>query len=282
MAQAFALGCLRAPQHRKAGLDMAGQRQMEQHNPLRLAGLSALVTGGSRGIGRAIAQALTQAGCEVTIMGRDAASLDEAVGHGVAAHALCGDVTDLQALASLMAGRSVDILVNNAGTAISAPFAQQDPAAFAAMTAQHLSAPAELARLLLPAMLAKGFGRIINIGSTASVQGYQGVAAYVAAKHAILGLTRALALEVAKKGVTVNAVCPGFTATDLILDSMADTARKTGQTAEEVLAKFVSKKPLGRLVEPAEVAFAVVMLADPQASAINGQGLIVDGGESIA
>ena len=108
------------------------------------------------------------------------------------------------------------------------------------------------------------------------------MAAYVAAKHAILGLTRALALEVAKKGVTVNAVCPGFTATDLILESMADTARKTGQTPEEVLAKFVSKKPLGRLVEPAEVAFAVVMLADPLASAINGHGVVVDGGESIA
>ena len=278
MSKAGALFCPTAETHRKAGLDMAGQREGQQ----RLAGLSALVTGGSRGIGLAIAQALTQAGCGVTIMGRHAASLDEAVRNGVAKHQISADVTDLDALAALMAGKQFDILVNNAGTAISAPFAKQDPAAFAAMTAQHLAAPAELSRLLLPAMLAKGFGRIINIGSTASVQGYQGVAAYVAAKHAILGLTRALALEVAKKGVTVNAVCPGFTATDLILESMADTARKTGQTPEEVLAKFVSKKPLGRLVEPAEVAFAVVMLADPLASAINGQGLVVDGGESIA
>jgi NAD(P)-dependent dehydrogenase (short-subunit alcohol dehydrogenase family) len=261
---------------------MAGQRQGQQQNQPRLAGLSALVTGGSRGIGLAIAHALTQAGCDVTVMGRQAASLEDAVRQGAAQQMIIADVTDLDALSPLLAGRHFDILVNNAGTAISAPFAKQDPAAFAAMTAQHLSAPAELARLLLPAMLAKGFGRIINIGSTASVQGYQGVAAYVAAKHAILGLTRALALEVAKKGVTVNAVCPGFTATDLILESMAEAARKTGQTPEEVLAKFVSKKPLGRLVEPKEVAFAVVMLADPQASAINGQGVIVDGGESIA
>ena len=261
---------------------MAGQRQGQQHNQPRLAGLAALVTGGSRGIGLAIAHALTQAGCDVTVMGRQAAGLEDAIRQGAAQQRIIADVTDLDTLSPLMAGRCFDILVNNAGTAISAPFAKQDPSAFAAMTAQHLSAPAELSRLLLPAMLAKGFGRIINIGSTASVQGYQGVAAYVAAKHAILGLTRALALEVAKKGVTVNAVCPGFTATDLILESMADTARKTGQTPEEVLAKFVSKKPLGRLVEPAEVAFAVVMLADPQASAINGQGVIVDGGESIA
>ncbi len=261
---------------------MAGQRQGEQYHQQRLAGLTALVTGGSRGIGVAIAQALTQAGCEVTIIGRHAASLDEALRQGAAHHSLRADVTDLGGLVSLMAGRHFDILVNNAGSAVSAPFSQQDPAVFAAMSAQHLAAPAELSRLLLPAMLGKGFGRIINIGSTASVQGYQGVAAYVAAKHAILGLTRALALEVAKKGVTVNAVCPGFTATDMILDSMADTARKTGQSPEEVLAKFVSRKPLGRLVEPAEVAFAVVMLADPLASAINGQGVIVDGGESIA
>lgn len=248
----------------------------------QLAGLRALVTGGSRGIGLAIAKALVAAGAEVTIMGRHADSLARAVEQGAAHHAVEADVTDLAALSTLLADRPVDILVNNAGGAISAPFMKQGADAFAQMTAQHLAAPAELSRLVLPSMLAKGFGRIINIGSTASIQGYQGVAAYVSAKHAILGLTRALALEVAKKGVTVNAVCPGFTATDLILDSMAETARKTGQTPEEVLAKFVAKKPLGRLVEPGEVAYAVVMLADPLAAAINGQAIVVDGGESIA
>lgn len=261
---------------------MAGQGRTDRDKGQSLAGLRALVTGGSRGIGLAIAGALTAAGADVTIMGRKAGSLEAVLQQGQAHHAITADVTDLDALGASLAGLPFDILVNNAGTAISAPFDKQDPAAFAAMTAQHLSAPAELSRMLLPAMLEKGFGRIINIGSTASVQGYQGVAAYVAAKHAILGLTRALALEVAKKGVTVNAVCPGFTATDLIMDSFEQTARKTGQTAAEVLAKFASKKPLGRLVEPAEVAHAVVMLADPLASAINGQAIIVDGGESIA
>ena len=261
---------------------MAGQHQREQRAQDGLSGLRALVTGGSRGIGLAIAQSLTQANLDVTIMGRQAASLDEALAKGAARHALVADVTDIPALSALLADQHFDILVNNAGGAISAPFMKQGAEAFHEMHAQHVAAPAELSRLLLPKMQAKGFGRIINIGSTASVQGYQGVAAYVSAKHAILGLTRALALEVAKTGVTVNAVCPGFTATDLILDSMAATARKTGQTAEEVLAKFVAKKPLGRLVNPEEVAYTVLMLADPRSSAINGQAIVVDGGESIA
>lgn len=261
---------------------MVGQRHSEAGSRPRLAGLSALVTGGSRGIGLAIARALSEAGCMVTVMGRQAHSLDDAIAQGAAHEAIVADVTDLAGLTTQLAERRFDILVNNAGGAISAPFARQDPAAFAQMTSQHVAAPAELARLLLPQMLEKGFGRIINIGSTASIQGYQGVAAYVAAKHAVLGLTRALALEVAKKGVTVNAVCPGFTATDLIMDSFVQTAKKTGQTPEEVLAKFVAKKPLGRLVQPDEVAYAVVMLADPLAAAINGQAIVVDGGESIA
>lgn len=251
-----------------------------------LNGRSALVTGGSRGIGRAIAQALSIAGCDVTIIGRTQASIDRAVADGVAERGICLDVGDTaalyQVLKTLASHQAVDILVNNAGTAISRPFDKQDTAAFLSMLTQHVLAPAEAARALLPGMKARAMGRIINIGSTASVKGYAYLTAYVAAKHAMLGLTRALALEVARTGVTVNCICPGFVATDLVMDGMAARAAKEARPVEVVLADFSNTKPQGRLVDPSEIAAAVLWLVSDAAAAVTGQAIMVDGGESIA
>jgi NAD(P)-dependent dehydrogenase (short-subunit alcohol dehydrogenase family) len=137
-------------------------------------------------------------------------------------------------------------------------------------------------RAVLPGMVERGFGRIVNIASTAGLKGYAYVAPYVAAKHAVVGLTRALAVETARSGVTVNALCPGYTDTALVRDSAARTAAKTGGTAEDVIAKLAAANPQGRLVRPDEVAAAAVWLASDAAAAVNGQAIAIDGGETAA
>ena len=173
----------------------------------------------------------------------------------------------------------VDILVNNAGAASSAPFLKTDAGALRAMLAVNLEAPAESARLVLPGMLTRRWGRIVNVASTAGLKGYPYVSAYVAAKHGLVGLTRALALEVANKGVTVNAVCPGFTDTDLVARSIEAITGKTGRSEDEARAALSASNPQGRLITPDEVATTIVWLCGDSASGVNGTAVPVAGGE---
>jgi NAD(P)-dependent dehydrogenase (short-subunit alcohol dehydrogenase family) len=239
-----------------------------------LSGLEALVTGGGTGIGAACAAALTASGARVTVMGRRATPLHAVVERGDAAAFLQGDVTAPPALPAFA------ILVNAAGAAESAAFLQSDDALFERMWRVNVMGAVAVTRAVLPPMLHAGFGRVVHIASTASLKGYSYVSAYVAAKHGLLGFARALAQEVAAKGVTVNAVCPGFTETDIVADSVARIVAKTGRSAAEARAEFAKHNPQRRLVRPEEVAEAVLMLCTPGASAINGQAIAVDGGET--
>jgi 3-hydroxybutyrate dehydrogenase len=249
-----------------------------------LAGRHALVTGGSRGIGRAVAAALTQAGATVTVLGRDQATLAQAVTEGDAAGFAVADVTDAAAVGAGIAGAAakrgpIDILVANAGGAESAPFAKADPEQFRRMLELNVMGTIHAIRAVLDGMVARRSGRVVAIASTAGLKGYAYVSAYCAAKHAVVGLVRALALETAATGVTVNAVCPGYTATDMVRESAARIAAKTGRPAEEAVAAMVRNNPLGRLITPDEVAAAVVFLCSPEAAAITGTTLSIAGGE---
>ncbi|MDI1326112.1 MAG: SDR family NAD(P)-dependent oxidoreductase [Brevundimonas sp.] len=252
---------------------------------MSLTGHHAVVTGAGSGIGRAAAERLAEAGCQVTLIGRHVARLNETADRiGDLAFAAPADVTDPDALAAAIeVGRDrfgpIDILINNAGAATSAPFLKTDADAFRAMLALNLEAPAEAARLVLPGMLTRRWGRIVNVASTAGLKGYAYVSAYVAAKHGLVGLTRSLALEVASKGVTVNAVCPGFTDTDLVAKSIDSIIARTGRSEEEARAALATSNPQGRLITPDEVAQTIVWLCGDGASGVNGAAVPVAGGE---
>ena len=253
---------------------------------LSLQGRHAVVTGAGRGIGAVIAHALAQEGARVSLMGRRLDAL-RAVAQTLPGgpHATVAvDVTDEASVtAAFAAAREqlgpVAMLVNNAGQAESAPFAKTSLDLWQRMLAVNLTGSFLCAQQALPDMLAAGWGRIVNIASTSGLKGYAYVSAYTAAKHGVVGLTRSLALEVARKGVTVNAVCPGYTETDILRESIANVVEKTGRDPDEVLAQFAAGNPQGRVVQPEEVADTVLWLCRDGASAINGQAVSVCGGE---
>lgn len=252
-----------------------------------LEGKHAVVTGGARGIGAACARALLLHGARVTIAGRDAQALAHAAEEMRALGEIASQIIDVSDAASVQAGfaaiaahsGAIEILVNNAGQAAPAPFLKTDAAHWQRMLDVNLSGTFYCTQAALPGMLAAGWGRIVNVASTAGLTGYRYVAAYVAAKHGVVGLTRALALEVATKGVTVNAVCPGYTETEIVREAVANIMAKTGRSEQQARAELAAANPQQRLVQPEEVANTVAWLCQPGAAAMNGQAIAVAGGE---
>ena len=245
----------------------------------------ALVTGGGRGIGKAIARALAGAGAKVAVAARSRDEV-EAVAREIAASGSLPLVCDVTVRAEVARTvddvirklGSLDILVNNAGLAESAPLARTDEAMWDRALATNLTSTYLFTRASLPGMVGRGWGRVVNVASTSGKVGGAYLAAYCASKHGVVGFTRALALETAGKGVTVNAVCPGYVRTDLAERAVRNIAEKTGMTPPQARAKLEASNPQGRFVEPEEVAALVLFLCGEEARGVNGQAINLDGG----
>ena len=243
-----------------------------------------MITGGGTGIGAAIASVLKADGARISLLGRRRDALQataDAIGGATVAPA---DVTDPEAVDSAFAtataaNGAVDILVNSAGIALTAPFVKTDLDVLRKIWRVNVEGVFTCTQAALPAMIEAGFGRIVNVASTAGLKGYAYTSAYTMSKHAVIGLTRSLALETAGRGVTVNSVCPGFTDTDLTAGSVETIVATTGRSADEARAALSRTNPLKRLIRPDEVADAVRWLVGPAASAITGQSIIVAGVE---
>ncbi len=252
-----------------------------------LAGLHAVVTGGGRGIGAAIAHRLIGAGAQVSLVGRSLANLQQqtrklsSLGR---VQSFTAEVSEKESVTEAFNRAranfgEVSILVNNAGQTESAPFLKTDEALWQRMLAVNLTGTFLCTYAALPDMLHQGFGRVINIASTAGLTGYPYVAAYCASKHGVVGLTRALAIELAERNITVNAVCPGYTETDLVSRTVRNIVARTGRSESEARAALTRFNPQHRLIQPEEVANTVAWLCLPGSESITGQAIAVAGGE---
>lgn len=249
-----------------------------------LNGKTALITGGGRGIGREIALAFARNGARIAVAARTTEQVEQVAKEiGNNAIALVCDVSDSESVARMFSDMrerlgDADILVNNAGIAESATFVTTTDELWHRHISINLSGTFYCTRAALPSMLKKGWGRVINVASIAAKTGAPYVAAYTASKHGVLGLTRTVALEVATKGVTVNAICPGYVDTEMVSRGIEQITSKTGRTAEEALESLKKMSPQNRLVTPEEVAALALLLASDEGRGINGQGINVDGG----
>lgn len=253
-----------------------------------LKGRGAVVTGGGRGIGRAVAEALAAEGASVVVAARTEEEIREVAedlrDRGWESHALVCDVTDPDSVEALRADAAdrlgrVDILVNNAGVAGSAPLHRISLEEWNRTLAVNATGTFLCTRAVLPGMVERGWGRVVMVASTAGLTGARYISAYAASKHAVLGLTRSVADEVAGRGVTVNAVCPGYVDTEMTRRSVARIVDRTDLSEDEARAALRARSPQGRLLDPAEVAHAVAFLCTERAGAINGEALVLDGGE---
>jgi NAD(P)-dependent dehydrogenase (short-subunit alcohol dehydrogenase family) len=249
----------------------------------------AIITGGGSGIGAAIAEGLARLGAAVSLMGRNQEKLRATADHladecGARATTAAANVTDAVAVQ-----RAIDsfrdrfgaptILINNAGIGLSSPFVKADESFWRKLLDANLMGAVYCTQAVLPLMLKSNWGRIVNVASTAGLTGYPYITAYCAAKHALVGLTRALAIEIARTGVTVNAVCPSYVDTDMTARTIENIVQKTGRSGEEAVASLIARNPQGRLIQPSEVADAVVWLCGEKAGAVTGQTIVIAGGE---
>lgn len=252
-----------------------------------LEGQHALVTGGGSGIGAQVAQALANCGARVTVAGRRSAPLESVARTLPNGAAVVADLTQSDEVARAVERArehhgSIAILVNSAGAVVSAPLARTTREIWDQMLASNALTTFLCTRAFLAQADLQRYGRIVNVASTAGLKGYAYVSAYCAAKHAVVGLTRALALELAQTQITVNAVCPGYTDTELLAEAMRAVGARTGRTPQSVREQFLVANPQGRLVSPREVAQAVAWLCSAGAAAVNGQAISVCGGEVCA
>ncbi len=243
-----------------------------------------VVTGGGRGIGAAVAKVFSEAGARVTVMGRNLTILEEQVAVLPQCQAVQVDVADELSVSKAFSDAvstfgSVEVLINNAGVSESAPFLKTDSALLDRMLSVNLKGVFHCARVVLPGMLENKWGRIVNVASSAGLVGYQYVSAYCAAKHGVVGMTKALALETARKGITVNAICPGYVETDMLLKTLDNIVSKTGCSKEEAAAELVKFNPQKRFIQPLEIAEMALWLCQPGSASITGQSLALTGGE---